>query len=149
MKLNKSPVAWLLRIVLTVAALWLVWHYWPAKKVESIQIADGSQIKFHTKGDRIEIYENQHWVPFFVKGVNIGAALPGHDPGELPISTFGGLKARGHALGATGVYQAAEVVMQLRGQAGNNQIENVRQGMTLNLGGLGSTAVAHILERVD
>jgi hypothetical protein len=85
MKPNTSPIAWLLRIVLTVAALLLVWHYWPAKKVESIEIADGSQIKFHTKGDRIEIYENQRWIPFFVKGVNVGAALPGHDPGELPI----------------------------------------------------------------
>ncbi|MBD0384211.1 hypothetical protein ICC18_29615 [Paenibacillus sp. WST5] len=64
----------------------LVWHYWPAKKVESVQSADGSQIKFRTQGDRIEIYYKQQWTPFFVKGVNVGAALPGHDPGELPIS---------------------------------------------------------------
>lgn len=68
--------------------------------------------------------------------------------GALPISSFGGLKARGHALGATGVYQVAEVVRQLRGQAGDNQVPNVRIGMTLNLGGIGATAIAHILERV-
>jgi acetyl-CoA C-acetyltransferase len=66
--------------------------------------------------------------------------------GALPISTFGGLKARGHAIGATGVYQVAEVVLQLRGQAGDNQIADVKRGMALNLGGLGSVAVAHILE---
>lgn len=69
--------------------------------------------------------------------------------GELPISTFGGLKARGNPLGATGVYQAAEVALQLRGAAGENQVPNARIGMALNLGGLGTTAVAHILERVD
>jgi acetyl-CoA C-acetyltransferase len=66
--------------------------------------------------------------------------------GALPISTFGGLNARGHAIGATGVYQVAEVVLQLRGQAGDNQIADVKRGMALNLGGLGSAAVAHILE---
>jgi acetyl-CoA C-acetyltransferase len=69
--------------------------------------------------------------------------------GELPISTFGGLKARGNPLGATGVYQAAEIALQLRDQAGDNQVSGARIGMALNLGGLGSTAVAHILERVE
>lgn len=66
--------------------------------------------------------------------------------GALPISTFGGLKARGHAGGATGVYQIVEVVMQLRGQAGANQVENARIGMAQSLGGLGGTAITHILE---
>lgn len=69
--------------------------------------------------------------------------------GELPISTFGGLKARGNPLGATGVYQAAEVTQQLRQQAGDNQVEGARLGMTLNLATMGATAVAHILERMD
>ena len=67
--------------------------------------------------------------------------------GGLPISTFGGLKARGHAVGATGVYQIAELTLQLRGDGGDNQIPNVTRGMALNLAGLGSTAVAHILEQ--
>jgi acetyl-CoA C-acetyltransferase len=68
--------------------------------------------------------------------------------GGLPISTFGGLKARGNPLGATGVYQAVEITLQLKGDAGDNQVSgSPRLGMTLNLGGLGSTAVAHIFER--
>ncbi len=69
--------------------------------------------------------------------------------GALPISTFGGLKARGNPLGATGVYQAVEIALQLRGEAGANQIPNARRALALNLGGLGGTAVAHIFERVE
>jgi acetyl-CoA C-acetyltransferase len=69
--------------------------------------------------------------------------------GKLPISTFGGLKARGNPLGATGVYQAVEITLQLRRAAGENQVPNARLGLALNLGGLGSTAVAHVLERVE
>lgn len=65
--------------------------------------------------------------------------------GTLPISTFGGLKARGNALGATGVYQVAEVALQLRGEAGANQVPNAKIGMTQNIGGTGGTAVVHIL----
>src|SRR5512142_1352899 len=65
--------------------------------------------------------------------------------GRIPISTMGGLKARGHPVGATGVYQAVEVVEQLRGQAGKNQVPNARVGMTSSLGGIGATAVTHIL----
>ncbi len=69
--------------------------------------------------------------------------------GALPISTFGGLKARGNPLGATGIYQALEVALHLRRDAGDNQVDNARLGLALNLGGAGSTAVAHILERVE
>ncbi len=65
--------------------------------------------------------------------------------GRVPISTMGGLKARGHPVGATGVYQAVEVVQQLRGQAGKNQVPNARVGMAQSLGGIGATAVTHIL----
>lgn len=67
--------------------------------------------------------------------------------GRLPISTFGGLKARGNPLGATGVYQAVEIVRQLRQDAGENQVPDARRALALNLGGLGGTAVAHLLER--
>ncbi len=65
--------------------------------------------------------------------------------GRVPISTMGGLKARGHPVGATGVYQAVEVVQQLRGQAGKNQVANAQIGMAQSLGGIGATAVTHIL----
>lgn len=69
--------------------------------------------------------------------------------GRVPISTLGGLKARGNPGGATGVYQAAEVVMQLRGVAGPNQVADARWGMAQCLGGAGATAATHIFERVS
>ena len=69
--------------------------------------------------------------------------------GRIPICTMGGLKARGHPVGATGIYQVVEVVQQLRGQAGPNQIEGASLGMAQNIGGSGATAITHILERVD
>jgi acetyl-CoA C-acetyltransferase len=68
--------------------------------------------------------------------------------GPVPIATFGGLKARGNPGGATGVYQVAEVALQLRGQAGATQVRGARYGMAQSIGGAGSTAVTHILERV-
>jgi acetyl-CoA C-acetyltransferase len=68
--------------------------------------------------------------------------------GRVPISTMGGLKARGHPVGATGLYQVVESVLQLRGLAGANQIENARLGMTQNIGGSGATIITHILERM-
>lgn len=66
--------------------------------------------------------------------------------GSIPISTFGGLKARGNPIGATGVYQAVEACLQLRGQAGDNQISGARIALIQNLGGLGATAITHILQ---
>lgn len=66
--------------------------------------------------------------------------------GSLPVSTFGGLKARGNPVGATGVYQAVEACLQLRDQAGDNQVSNARVALIQNLGGLGGTAITHILQ---
>ncbi len=66
--------------------------------------------------------------------------------GEMPIATFGGLKARGNPGGATGIYQAVEATLQLRTQAGANQIQSARRGMIQCLAGPASSAVAHILE---
>jgi len=68
--------------------------------------------------------------------------------GELPTNTFGGLKARGNPLGATGVYQVAEVALQLRGAAGDHQVEDARLGLAQNMGGLGSTCAVTILRRL-
>ena len=65
--------------------------------------------------------------------------------GDYPISTFGGLKARGNPPGATGVYQAVEAALQLRGEADENQVSGVRTALIQNLGGAASTAVTHIL----
>ena len=65
--------------------------------------------------------------------------------GRIPISTMGGLKARGYPIGASGVYQIVELVHQLRGEAGANQVE-CQLGMAQSLGGSGGTAITHILE---
>jgi acetyl-CoA C-acetyltransferase len=67
--------------------------------------------------------------------------------GTIPVNVSGGLKAKGHPVGATGIAQVAEMVEQLRGTAGKRQVKGVKQGLTLNLGGTGSTAVLHILNR--
>jgi acetyl-CoA C-acetyltransferase len=67
--------------------------------------------------------------------------------GSIPISTMGGLKARGHPVGATGMYQIADLVTQLRGLAGPNQVRGARIGMAQNIGGTGATVVTHVLAR--
>jgi acetyl-CoA C-acetyltransferase len=66
---------------------------------------------------------------------------------ELSINTFGGLKARGHPVGATGVYQIAEAYLQLTGQAGKNQVEDAEYGMTQNIGGVDTTSAVHVFGR--
>ena len=68
--------------------------------------------------------------------------------GRVPLSTMGGLKARGHPVGATGVYQIVEVVQQLTGQADKNQVVGATIGMAQNIGGSGATVVTHILGAV-
>jgi acetyl-CoA C-acetyltransferase len=65
--------------------------------------------------------------------------------GRIPISTMGGLKARGHPVGATGIYQVLEVVQQLTGRAGANQVQGATIGMAQNIGGSGATVITHIL----
>lgn len=65
--------------------------------------------------------------------------------GILPLSTMGGLKARGHPIGATPLYQACELANQLLGLAGKNQVPNARIGMIQSLGGLATNVFTHIL----
>ncbi len=69
--------------------------------------------------------------------------------GTLPISTMGGLKARGNPGGATGIYQIVEAVQQLRGQAGANQLPQAKRALVQSLGGPASTAVTHVLEVLE
>ncbi len=68
--------------------------------------------------------------------------------GRIPIATRGGLKARGHPVGATGMYQIVEVVQQLRGEAFGTQVENARFGMSQNIGGSGSNIITHIFQLI-
>ena len=85
---------------------------------------------------------------FAPRGKGVALALDGQIGlgGQIPITTMGGLKARGHPVGATGMYQIVEVATQLRGEAGKNQVSNARLGMAQNIGGSGATVVTTILE---
>jgi acetyl-CoA C-acetyltransferase len=67
--------------------------------------------------------------------------------GKLPVNTSGGLKACGHPVGATGIKQAYEIVLQLRGEAGKRQVDEVEYGLAHNVGGSGGTAIVHIMSR--
>jgi len=67
--------------------------------------------------------------------------------GKFPVNTSGGLKARGHPIGATGVAQIVELVYQLRGEAAGRQVEGAERGMAVNIGGTGATSIVHILGR--
>eukprot|EP00960_Hanusia_phi_P067512 766644-Hanusia_phi.AAC.4 len=83
---------------------------------------------------------------FAPPGEGTSFAADGHIglKGILPISTFGGLKARGHPVGATGVYQAAEMNLQLREEAGENQAKGARVAVTQNIGGAGASVYTHV-----
>lgn len=90
-------------------------------------------------------------VGFAIKGRGWKLAADGEIglKGKIPCATMGGMKARGFPGGAAGVYQAVEAAIQLRGQAEANQIAGARFGLIQSLGGPASTAVSHILQRLD
>ena len=66
--------------------------------------------------------------------------------GKFPVNPSGGLKAKGHPVGATGVAQAIEVVKQLRGEAGERQVKGAKHGLTQNMGGTGGSSIVHVFE---
>lgn len=80
------------------------------------------------------------------QGVRLGLDNEICPTGRVPICTRGGLKARGHPVGATGMYQIVEVVQQLRGECGQTQVDGARIGMAQNIGGSGATIITHILQ---
>ena len=88
---------------------------------------------------------------FFKKGEG-GAAvekgLTSLEGGKIPINTSGGLKSKGHPVGATGIAQVIECYEQLTGQAGKRQVKNAKIGLTQNMGGSGASCVINILEAV-
>jgi acetyl-CoA C-acetyltransferase len=86
---------------------------------------------------------------FFRPGEGGIAAYEGRTSlgGDIPINPSGGLKAKGHPIGSTGVGQGVEVVYQLRGQAGDRQVKQATIGLTHNLGGSGGTCTVHIYQR--
>lgn len=88
-------------------------------------------------------------VGFAIKGKGWKLAADGDIglKGKIPCATMGGMKARGFAGGASGVYQAVDAATQLREQAGANQVGNARTALIQSLGGPASTAVSHVLQR--
>jgi len=80
------------------------------------------------------------------QGVRLGLDGEIGPNGRLPVCTRGGLKARGHPVGATGIYQIVEVVQQLRGECGRTQVDGAAIGMAQNIGGSGATILTHILK---
>jgi len=106
--------------------------------------------------DLIEIHDNftiseiiaLEEIGVFKRGKAAANILKGETKlgGKIPVNTSGGLKARGHAPGATGIAQVVEIVQQLRGEAGDRQVKGAKIGMVENHGGTAATAVIHILE---
>ncbi len=80
------------------------------------------------------------------QGVRLGLDNEISIQGRVPVCTRGGLKARGHPVGATGMYQIVEIVQQLRGECGKTQVDGARIGMAQNIGGSGATILTHILK---
>ncbi len=80
------------------------------------------------------------------QGVRLGLDNEISPNGRVPVCTRGGLKARGHPVGATGMYQIVEVIQQLRGECDKTQVDGAKVGMAQNIGGAGATIITHILK---
>jgi acetyl-CoA C-acetyltransferase len=111
------------------------------------------QISFFEYHDVFSIYAalQLEAVGFAIKGQGWKLAERGEIglKGRIPCATMGGMKAGGFAGGAAGVYQAVAAATQLRGHAGTNQITGAKVGLIQSLGGPASTAVSHILQKID
>jgi acetyl-CoA C-acetyltransferase len=97
----------------------------------------------------LEVIQSED-IGFFDKGEGAKAAHEGLTEigGKIPINPSGGLKARGHPLGATGVAQVVELVWQLRGEAGKRQVDGAETGITCNFGGFGNNILSILVERM-
>ncbi|MCK5054356.1 MAG: thiolase domain-containing protein [Anaerolineales bacterium] len=119
-----------------------------AFKMAGIKPKDIDVAELHDAFTILEIAESEH-AGFFPKGEGAKALERGETQigGKLPINPSGGLKARGHPVGATGVAQAVELVWQLRGEAGERQVKGAANGFSLNFGGFGNNVLAFVLRR--
>jgi len=89
--------------------------------------------------------EDLGFVPEGQGGIATEAGETQIEGGKLPVNTSGGLKARGNPIGATGIAQAIEIMLQLRDNAGKRQVEDVEVGLTHSIGGSGATAIVTLL----
>ena len=112
---------------------------------EDIDVAE-----LHDAFTILEIAESEE-VGFFEKGKGHIALEKGETAidGKMPINPSGGLKGKGHPVGATGIAQAHEIVMQLRGETGDRQVEDARNGLTCNFGGFGNNVIVMTYSRED
>lgn len=119
-----------------------------AYSMAGIKPKDIDVAELHDAFTILEIAESEH-VGFFKKGEGGKAVASGETQigGKLPINPSGGLKARGHPVGATGVAQVVELVWQLRGEAGERQVKEAVNGFSLNFGGFGNNVLAFVLRR--
>jgi len=119
-----------------------------AFKMAKLEPNDIGVVETHDAFEILEIVQSED-AGFFEKGKGHLAVEKGVTAldGELPINPSGGLKAKGHPVGATGVAQIVELVWQLRGEAGERQVKDPKRGFACNFGGFGNNTVIHILER--
>jgi len=118
-----------------------------AYKMAGVQAADLQFAEVHDCFTIAEIVAIED-LGFVKKGQGGPYSLEGRTclNGELPVNTSGGLKSKGHPVGATGVGQICDLVQQLRGEAGERQVRNHSLGVAQNLGGSGATCVVSVLE---
>lgn len=121
-----------------------------AMSMARIQPSDVNVAELHDAFTILEIVESEE-AGFFKKGEGHLALERGETRlnGRIPINPSGGLKAKGHPVGATGIGQAHEIVTQLRGEAGKRQVRNARVGFTCNFGGFGNNVVCLTFIRED
>jgi acetyl-CoA C-acetyltransferase len=121
-----------------------------AYKMAGLEPNDIDVAELHDAFQILEIVESEE-VGFFERGKGHIAARNGETKigGRIPINTSGGLKAKGHPLGATGVSQIVEIVRQLRGEAAGRQVEGAKAGLAVNFGGFGNNVVATILTKEE
>jgi acetyl-CoA C-acetyltransferase len=122
-----------------------------AFEMAKLKPSDIHVAELHDAFTILEIAESEH-VGFFKKGEGGKAALAGKTKlgGTIPINLSGGLKARGHPVGATGVAQVVDIVYQLRHELPKTrQVKNAQNGLTVNFGGFGNNVLAFVLRRVQ
>jgi len=119
-----------------------------AMEMAGISPSDVDVAELHDAFTILEIVESEE-AGFFPKGEGHLALERGDTTlgGKLPINVSGGLKGRGHPVGATGVAQVYEIVHQLRGEAEGRQVDGARSGFTCNFGGFGNNVVCMALLR--
>jgi len=121
-----------------------------AFKMAKLEPKNMDVVELHDAFTILEIAESED-AGFFEKGTAHKAVEAGVTSlgGKLPINPSGGLKARGHPVGATGIAQVAELTWQLRGEAGERQVKDAKKAFCCNFGGFGNNVVSFVLKRED